>query len=353
MSFYHPDYLYWLIILPVLVFIYIVRVYVRKNQVRQWFGSRWDFLSSSISQKKRSLKIILGICVLALVFIALSRPQGAGEKIEIQNKGIYLLLLIDVSESMLAEDVKPSRLEFVKKEISKLINSSSGDQMALGVFANSFLLLAPFTNDLSAVESYLNNLSTDYLTKQGTDFGRAFQLSAGIFASIKESKSEQSVKAILIVSDGEDHSKNTETIVKRLFYEKGIRVFTLSVGTKEGGVIPIKDYKNQLKEYKKDITGKFVITHLKKDVLKKIAKWGQGAYYHLTYSGQAIKQLRQDLDFLERKLLEKRVYMKKKEYYQWFLILAFLIALTELIMNDRSYKKNMIEGEIDLHDEIV
>lgn len=353
MSFYHLDYLYWLIILPVLVFIYIIRVYVRKNQVRQWFGSRQDFLSSSISQKKRSLKMILGICVLVLVFIALSRPQGAGEKVEIQNKGIYLLLLIDVSESMLAEDVKPNRLEFVKKEISQLINLSSGDQMALGVFANSFLLLAPFTNDLSAVESYLNNLSTDYLTKQGTNFGRAFQLSAGVFASIKESKSEQSVKAILIISDGEDHSKNTETTVKKLFYEKGIRVFTLSVGTREGGVIPIKDYRDQLKEYKKDIHGKFVVTQLKKDVLKKIAEWGQGAYYHLTYGGRAIKQLRKDLDHLEKKLLEKRIYVKKKEYYQWFLVLAFLIALTELILNDRSYKKKMIEEEAGLYNEVV
>ena len=339
MSFDHPDYLQWLAILPILVFVYIIRVHIRKKTVKKWLGSQSDFLRSSISEKKRYMQMTLRICVLALLFIALARPQSAGEKMEMQNRGIYILLLVDVSNSMLAEDIKPSRLTFMKKEISRLIDRSSGDQIALAVFAHSALLASPFTNDLSAVKSYLNDLSTDYLTNQGTNFEKAFQLSARVFETIKENETDLVVKAIVIASDGEDHSKETKEVIKNLVAQKDIRVFALSFGTKEGGVIPIKDYKNQVKEYKKDINGNMVITRLKANSLKNFAKWGKGSYYHVTYGGQAIKRLRQDLDHLEKTLIEKTAFTKKKENYQWFLTLAFLMGLIELILSDRSYKK--------------
>ena len=344
MSFYNVDYLQWLVILFFLIVIYIVRVHLRKNKIKKWLGFRSDFLRASISEKKRSLKMILRFCILALLIVALARPQSLGEKVEMQNRGIYMLLLIDVSHSMLAEDIKPNRLTFMKKEISRLIDLSSGDQIALGLFANSAILAAPFTKDLSAVQSYLNDLSTDHLTNQGTNFKRAFHLGAKTFETIKENKNEKSVKAIVIASDGEDHFIGSKTAIQNIVAKKGIRVFTLSFGTKEGGVIPVKDYKGQVKEYKKDIHGKLVITKLKKDSLRNLAKWGKGSYYHVTYGGQAIDQLRKDLDYLEKTLFEKTAYIKKKEHYQWLLLLAFLMALMELILNDRSYKKVLIKN---------
>ena len=336
MSFYYPDHLYWLMILPLIAIIYMVRVYRRQKKIQKWSHFRKDLLKSSISEKKRTLKMGLEIFILALLFIALARPQSPGKKIEIHNKGIQLLLLIDVSKSMLAEDVKPSRLSFAKKKISQLIDLSSGDQIALGIFANSLILLTPFTSDVSAIKSYLNDLSTDYLSNQGTHFGKVFQSSDKIFADITDKKWEESVKAIVIVSDGEDHSKASELAAKKLFNEKGVRVFTLSVGTKEGGVIPIRDYRNQIKGYKKNSKGELVITRLKKDSLKKFAEKGKGSYYHLTYGGQDIKKLRKDLDLLEKTFLEKKSYIQKQENYQWILLLVFLVALTELILNDRS-----------------
>ena len=339
MSFHNLEYLYWLIVLSFLIGIYFLRVRIRKKQIKRWLGSRADFLRSSISEKKRILKMLLRFCALALLFFALARPQMKGEEIEVQNKGVYILLLIDVSKSMLAEDIKPNRLTFMKKEMSRFIDLSLGDQIALGIFANSAVLTTPFTNDLSAVKSYLNNLSTNYLSNQGTNFERAFQLSVKVFKKIKQNENEKSVKAIVMASDGEDHSKATKNIIKDLIVQKDIRVFTLSFGTKEGGVIPVKDYKGQVKEYKKDRSGNLIVTHLKKDSLKNFAKWGKGSYYHATYSGKAINQLRQDLNHLEKTTFKKTAYVKKKESYQWFLILAFLIALIELILSDRSYRK--------------
>ena len=339
MSFEHPEYLLWLAVLPIFILIYIIRFKIRQKRVKKWLGSRSDFLISSISETKRSIKLILSLAVLTLLFIALGRPQTEGGKIEAQNKGVYLLLLIDASNSMLAEDIKPNRLTFMKKEIARLIDLSSGDQIALGVFANSAILASPFTSDLSAVKSYLNDLSTDHLTNQGTNFERAFRLSAKVFDKIKEKEKEKSIKAVVIASDGEDHSKETKKVIKNLPAQKDIRVFSLSFGTKEGGVIPIKDNSDRVREYKKDIYGKPVVTRLKAESLKKFAKWGKGSYYHVTYGGQAIEHLRRDLDHLEKTLFEKTSYIKKKEAYQWFLILAFLLALMEWVLNDKNYRK--------------
>lgn len=339
MSFESPHYLQYLALISILIVIYIIRIQIRKKNIREWLGSQSEFLRSSISEKKRAIKIALSIFVLVLLFIAMARPQGTGEKIEMKNKGIHILLLVDASNSMLAEDIKPNRITFMKKEISRLIDLSSGDQIALGIFAHSAILATPFTNDLSAVKSYLNDLSTEHLSNQGTNFERAFYLANKVFEKIKENKNELAVRTIVIASDGEDHSTETKKVIKDLIAKKGIRIFTLSFGTTKGGVIPIKDYKGKVKEYKKDMRGDLIITRLKKNSLKNFAKWGKGAYYHVTYGGKAIEKLRQDLDHLEKTLFEKATRTKKKENYQWFLLLATLLALLELILSDRSYKK--------------
>ena len=157
---------------------YFVRVSVREKNVKKWLGDSSSFLRSSISLTKRHFRQALGICVLALLFLALARPQSQGKPLEIKNKGLHILLFVDASRSMSAEDVKPSRLDFAKRELSRLIGLSSGDQFALGFFARSAFLALPFTGDLSAVRSYLDGLSTDHLTNQGTDFEQAL-LSAG------------------------------------------------------------------------------------------------------------------------------------------------------------------------------
>ena len=265
--------------------------------------------------------------------MALARPQGIGEKIDLPSRGISILLLVDVSNSMLAEDIRPSRLEFLKKELIRFLELSSGDQMALAFFANSSILASPFTHDLSAVRSYLEDLSADYLSNQGTNFKRAFQLSVQTFEKLKQKDS--AVKAVVLASDGEAHSRQTQKAIKSLISQAELRVFTLSVGTKKGGVIPVRDYKGNIKEYKKDSGAQLVISRLNPESLKKIAKWGKGSYYHLSYGGQSIEKLREDLDSLEKSEFEENKLVKKKEYYQWFLLLAFFLALFELLLSDR------------------
>ena len=339
MSFYQPEYLFWLAVLPLLVFIYSVRVSIRKKNIKRWLGPQSTFLRSGINDKKRALKIGLRVFILALLFIALSRPQGKGELIEAYNKGLYLLLLIDVSKSMLTEDIKPNRLSLVQKQISRLVDLSSGNHIAIGIFANSVLWLSPFTHDMSAVKSYLNDLSADYLIDQGTNFANVLGASVNMFDSIKEKTVESSVKAVLIVSDGEDHSIQARQTAQLLFKQRGVRIFTLSVGTKKGGVIPIRDYKNQIKGYKKDRYGNLVMSRLKQESLKQIAKEGKGSYYHLNYRGKAIDKIRKDLEHLEQNMSDKMAYTKRREFYQLLLIAAIFLGLIELLLSNKFYKR--------------
>ena len=337
MFFKNPDYFYWFFVLAVLSTLYIIRALARKKKLKKWLGQQSDFLRSSISDRKRHIKAVLKTLVLFFLVLALARFQGIDEKIDLPSKGVPILMLVDVSNSMLVEDVPPNRLSFLKKELVRFLELSSGDQIALAFFANSSVLASPFTNDLSAVKSYLSDLSADYLTNQGTNFERAFQLSAQVFEKLEQK--ETVAKAIVLASDGEVHSIQTQKIIKSLISEEGLRVFTLSVGAQKGGVIPIKDYKGRVKEYKKDIRGKLVISRLNPESLKNFAKWGKGSYYHLSYGSQAVKKLRKDLDQLQKIESEKNKLVKKKEYYQWFLMLAFFLALFDLLLSDR--KQNL------------
>ena len=181
MIFKNPDNFYLFFVLLAVGLVYIFRSWLRKKKLKKWLSSNKSSFQLSISPAKRNIKIFLQTLVMFFLILALSRPQGVGEKIDLPGRGGYILLLVDISNSMLVEDIHPNRLDFVKKELSRFLDLSSGDQFALVFFANSSVLASPFTNDLSAVKSYLDDLSVDYLTNQGTNFERAFQLSAEAF----------------------------------------------------------------------------------------------------------------------------------------------------------------------------
>ena len=331
MFFKNPDYFLYLLFLIGLVVLAVFRWRQRKLQIQKHLGEQASFLRSSISEPKRIFKLCLRLSVLILLISSLARLQGEGEKTEIPQRGSAILIMLDISHSMLVEDVQPNRLTFVKQELSRLIELSAGDQIALGFFAKSAFLVSPFTPDLSAIQSYLKEISTDYLSHQGTDFSNLFEMVARTF----ERQKDLEFKVVVIASDGEDHSPKTKEKVQSLLKEQNIRVFTLSVGTESGKVIPIRDYTNQVREYKKDSRGELVISRLNPEFLKKLSKWGKGAYYHLDYGSRAVEKVREDLNLLKKQSFDKYTETRKKEYYQWFLIVALILALGELFLNDR------------------
>ena len=335
MLFKNPEFFYYFFVLCVLIMGFGFRWLWRQKKIKAWSQSK-NLLIGNVSYNKRFIKNLLSFFVIVFLIFALARLQGQGEKIERPSKGLSILLLVDVSKSMLAEDVKPNRLSFLKRELARFLDLSWGDQVALGFFTRSAILMSSFTLDLSAVRSYLLDLSTDYSSHPGTDFKRVLDLAVDTFD--RQKNLEQ--KILLIASDGEDHFKEKQQEIQQLIQENNIRVFTVSVGTKKGSVIPVRDNKGQVKEYKKDAKGQLVISRLSEESLKNFSKWGKGAYYHLTYDGVAIHKLREDLSELAKNSLETQEEFEKIEYYQWFLVLAFLLAGLELVLSDRLRERN-------------
>ena len=338
MTFVHGDYLLWLFLVLFSIVIYIIRHYHREKKLKQWFGLQKKFLIQKISYKSRHLKQLLVCLALSLFILALARPQTVGDKRELQSLGIQIILAVDVSRSMLTEDVKPSRLGFLKKEMSLLLDSLSGHQISLMAFSSSAVRITPFTNDISLVKRYLRDLSPDYLSSQGTDFKSIFSLAEKTFQGVKVRRNQKSLRAILIASDGEDHGTATNEAFKKMIQE-GVRIFTLAFGTKEGGAIPVKNDQGEVLEYKKDSAGRVVVSQLQTQTLKQLSQKGNGAYYHVTYSSNALKKMQKDLNQLEKTFFQSGSFYKKREWFQWFLFFGLVLALVELAISDRKKKR--------------
>ena len=328
MSFHSPEFLLWLGAAPLCLFLYLTRSYARGRSLQRLLGRQKSFLLRNVSARKRRFKAAMSLLALALLPLALARPYlHAGETAQkIKSAGIHILLLADVSQSMLAEDIRPSRMAFMKKELSRLLDMSAGDQAGIMAFARSAVMVTPWTPDLGAAKSHLQDLSPDYFSSQGTNFARAFSLAKKAFQNIRDTKRKKAVKALIIASDGEDHSKEAKESLRRLLGEN-IRIFALAFGTKRGGVIPLRDYKGDIREYKKDMAGEPVLTRLNPSSLKSFARMGKGAYYRASYSGKAISRLRADLDQMEKTVFDQAHLSQKKELYQWPLLAAALLAL--------------------------
>ena len=300
MIWFDPDLFFWLLFLPFGALVYVFRCRLREKNLNRRLGRQKFLLTSSRSLWTCHLKTALAFCALTLFILALARPQSQEEKThQKKSAGIQIVLAVDVSRSMTAEDIYPGRLEFLKKELTRFLDLSAGDQVALVAFSGSSLLISPFTNDLALIKVYLKDLSPDYLSAQGTNFSRVFKTAERIFQNVSKRTQKQIAQVLIMASDGEDHSKSWKSALKSLT-DRNVRIFTLSVGTNEGGVIPLKNAKGDVMEYKKDSSGKIVVSRLRTKTLKQLASKGKGAYYHLSYSGQVMEKLRNDLDRLEK-----------------------------------------------------
>ena len=332
MEFFNSQVLFFLLLLPLFLLLYISRSKARTEKLHRILGKNRAFLTGSTSVTARSLKFFLSIGAIALFAFALARPQWMGEKSEEKKTGLYMVLAVDISVSMLAEDIKPSRLAFMKRELTRFLDLSEGDKIAVVAFAGEAALISPFTNDHSIIKLYLKDLSPSYLSAKGSNFRRLFSQIERAFEGIK-SKEGSAAKIVVLASDGEDHDEISPSSLYNLT-KQDIRFFTLSFGTEEGGVIPLRDKQRKIVNYKRNTKNEIVITKLKVKTLKKIASMTKGAYYHVNYGGKAIDTLRADIDELEKEVFQKKATHSKNELYQWFLALGLLLALLELFLNE-------------------
>ena len=260
--------------------------------------------------------------MLALLFliIALARPQKLDQMLSKKTKGLEIILMTDVSQSMLASDVKPSRLDVMKAQLSRFVEASQGQhRIGLIAFAGSAFFIAPLTQDLNLIQNYISSLSVHTVSHQGTNFKVALEKVEKAFQGGSVQRPEVS-RVLIIASDGENHETGALDQVS-LLRSKGIHIFTLGFGTQKGGIIPLAE-KGE------------VVSQFKPRSLKEFAKIGKGVFYHVHSSSDIVSQLNQDLNKLKQFSFSEKRFLNHQELYMYFLALSLLFLFLYFLVSE-------------------
>lgn len=322
------KYLYLFAVIPVLALIFLYNLYWKRKKQRE-FGNvvLVKKLSPESSAFKASLKFVVLLLALSGIIIALVNPK-IGTKVEtVKREGIDIVFAIDVSKSMLAEDVAPNRLEKSKQVVSQIINKLGNDRIGIIGYAGSAYPVLPITSDYSVAKMFLQNMNTDIVSSQGTAISDAIELSASFFDD------PQTSKLLILVSDGEDHGEGAEEAAEKA-REKGMKIITVGIGTEKGGPIPLK--KNGITEsFKRDNNGEVVVTKLYPDGLKRIAERTKGGYVYGGSTREVSEYVNNALQNIEKTEFESKQIADYESQYQWFLGAAFILLLLEIFLLER------------------
>ncbi|WP_413560432.1 vWA domain-containing protein [Bdellovibrio sp. HCB209] len=327
----------YLWIIPVIIIVGYFFDRRSRKRMEAAIGSRlYPFLSSSVSQKKRTIKTVLQMLAVFFFVLALARPQFGQSKQEVKSEGVEIIFAVDVSESMMSEDVKPNRLTQAKTELNRLVDLMPGNKIGIMAFAGSAALLSPLTNDPAAIKMYIDALDTNSVSTQGTNFTDALNTAKEAFerGGVSTDDTVKVTRVILIASDGEDHEPGAVDAAKKLA-EDGTRIFTVAYGTEKGGAIPVRDGMGFLKGYKKDRGGQTVITTVKGDALRAMAEAGKGSFYFATVGGDQVRHLLEDINHLEKTQFDTTMATQYEERFQILLLIGIIIATFELFIGER------------------
>lgn len=332
-----PLYLWLLILLPILVIgLWLKNRSIRKIQEKYFDTSVFEGLRKGYWSTGAALKTVLFISGLIFVLVALAGPKIGTEVREVKRRGIDMLIALDLSASMNAEDVRPSRLEKAKFEINRLIERLKGDRVGLVVFTGEAYLQSPMTLDYSALRLFLEIVDTDQMPSSATDFKAAMETALAAFQSLEENATE-AAKVLLIISDGEDHGQSYDEALADLT-QNSIAVYTLGIGSTEGTTIPLyENQTGQLIGYKRDREGKVVTTSLQRDALRQIASKANGNYYEIERGNDGIDAFLARVDELEKGEFSSQEYADFKNQYQWMAALGLLCFVCSVMIP--GYKK--------------
>ncbi|MGQ8335493.1 vWA domain-containing protein [Sunxiuqinia sp. A32] len=332
----HPDYLYALVIIPILVILFWLSRRSRRKALER-FGQMetLEYLMPNVSKSRPVFKFIIWLFTLSSIIFALSRPQFGSKLKTIKREGVELIIALDVSNSMMAEDIQPNRLERAKRAISRLVDNLSDDKIGLIVFAGDAYTQLPITTDYPSAKLFLNAVNTEIVPRQGTAIGAAIELATNSFSPQFEGN-----KAIVVITDGENHEDDAIGAATAAA-EKGIIVHTIGMGLPQGGPIPI--YRNGQKDYRKDKEGNVVITKLNETMLQQVSAAGKGIYVRANNAQVGLNTLFNEIDKMEEAEMESLVYSEYEEQYQWFIALALLLILVDFMTLERKnkYLKNI------------
>ena len=329
----HPDYLYLLFILPVLLLLFLYSMYIKKRNLKR-FGDMKIIreLMPDVALKRQHFKFwILFFCV-GLFILILARPQFGSKLETIKKQGIEVVICLDVSNSMLSTDISPSRLDKSKQLLSRLIDNLGNDKIGLIVFAGDAFIQLPITSDYLSAKMFLSSINPAMVPTQGTAIGAAINLATRSF-----SPNESTEKAIILITDGENHEDDALGAAKAAS-EKGIRVNVLGVGSVQGGAIPIPGTNN----FQRDNEGNMIITKLNEQMCQEIAVTGNGMYARTDNTNSALRALQNELDKLGKSEVESKVYSSYDEKYQipaWALLVLLIIEFFILDRRNRIFSK--------------
>jgi Ca-activated chloride channel family protein len=340
---------YFLILVVVFVCIYFLFEKYFSLKLKKAFGKKVaDYLTQSLSLPKRRLQVALQAVGLIFIIVALARPQAGESQQQIKSEGIELLIVADVSDSMMAEDVKPSRLTQMRIELSKLLELIPGNKIGIIAFAGSSALLSPLTSDPNALRMYIDSLDVNSVSSQGTNFETALSYAKEAFekGGVTQDNSARTTRVILVVSDGEDQEKGALDTAQKLAQD-GIRIFTMAYGTEKGGAIPVRDSFGNSVGYKKDGSGQTILTQVKGDFLKSLADAGGGQFYFAYFNGDHLRKFVDDIGNLEKTEFQSSVMTQYEEKFTIPLLIGILFVLISLFISDRKSKNAILKGKYE------
>ncbi len=330
LQFTHPDYLWTLAGLPILAAVFYFIQYRRGKLLGKLIDrSLLRQLAPDVSRAKRSIKHLSLLLGLGFLLLALADPQVGTRLEEVKREGIDLFVALDVSLSMKAEDIRPNRLEKAKRDVSNLLNRLQGDRVGLIVFAGDAFVQFPLTSDYSAADLFINAVDVDAVPTPGTRIASAIELALKSFPADVPTQ-----KAIIVVTDGENTEGDFVAAVEEA-KSRGVKVFSVGMGSIEGSPIPIYNAENQRIDYKRDRAGSIVLTKLDETTLQQLASIGEGSYRRATSGGNEIDDLFKEISALEKTEFEAKKVTGYESKYQYPLAMAILFLLLEVMLSER------------------
>lgn len=340
----NPEYLYLLLVIPVLFGVYLFSTYMAKQKL-SLFGnlSLIKQLMPGVSFRRGWIKFSIFTLAFALLVLGVARPQFGSKLTEVKRKGIEIIIALDVSNSMLAQDIQPNRLERAKQAISRLVDQLTNDRIGLIVFAGDAYVQLPITNDYSSAKMFLSSISPGIVPKQGTAIGSAINLAASSF-----SPQEETSKVIIVISDGESHDDDPLEAAKRAS-ERGIVVHAIGIGSPQGAPIPLSSGRGS-QDFLRDKDGNVVVTRLDEETLSKVALSTGGKYIRATNSQIGLLPLFEEINRMERMEFKEKIFSEYDDQFQYLFALALFLLIVEFFILDR---RNRLIQRLNLFGERV
>jgi Ca-activated chloride channel family protein len=323
------SYFYILLIIPIMIIGFLFLKTWKKNIQKKYISENLlQFLSPNISNFKPRIKLLFLILFILFSTIALVNPKIGTELKTVKREGVDIVFALDVSKSMLAEDIAPNRLEKAKRIVSEIINTLNNDRVGVIAYAATALPILPITDDYSTAKTFLQSLNTDMLSSQGTAIIQSINLAQKFYDD-----EDQTNRVLCILSDGEDHEVERQNLLE-LAEQSGITIITIGLGSVKGAPIPIKE-NNIVKSYKKDENGDVVVTKLNTQLLNTIANSSSGIYIEGLNTELVVEEISKRLKEMDKKEFESKQFVAYKDQFQWFISFAILFLSLELLVFEK------------------